>query len=313
MYKEKIIMPAKDLRKLQLIELEMLLELDRICRKNNVKYFLSAGTALGAVRHKGFIPWDDDLDVRMERTEYERFCEICKTQLNTDRFFLQNDKTDKEYRWGYAKMRRKGTEYLRAGQEVIKCFGGVSIDIFVIDNVPDNLISKFFYRIIRRLCIKTLWSVVGVTEDPNPIKRFIYRGVRHINKRIPLSIMEWMGKKSIGKETEYVCCTAFYRKNEFNVASTTSTSIEPVIRTKTKAEWFKDCIELEFEGFLFYICKDYDIYLSNKYGDYWHFPPESLRYIHPPVKYFLDVEIDLRGRNIEEYMNKEHIYLTCDI
>lgn len=94
MIEEKKYMPPNDLRKMQLIELEMLLELDRICRKHNIIYFLSAGTVLGAVRHKGFIPWDDDLDTRMSRSEFEKFCKVCETELDTSRFFLQTDKTD---------------------------------------------------------------------------------------------------------------------------------------------------------------------------------------------------------------------------
>lgn len=307
MNNEKLIMNTKDLRRLQLIELEMLLELDRICRENDIEYFLSAGTVLGAVRHKGFIPWDDDLDVRMFRSEYDKFCKICETELNTEKFFLQNDKTDKEYRWGYAKIRRKGTEYIRAGQEAIKCFSGVSIDVFVIDHVPDNYVLKIFYHVLRRGCIKTLWSVIGVTEEPNIFKRVLYKGLKHVNKNIPLAIIEWIGNWSIGKETEYVCCTAFYRKDDFGTLN------DKYMKFKfrdTKAKWFKDKIEMEFEGFLFYICKDYDSYLSYKYGDYWKFPPESKRYMHPPKKYSFDVDIDLRGRDVEEYMNKEYIYLT---
>lgn len=294
-----ITMPPGDLRKLQLIELEMLLEVDRICRENNIQYFLSSGTALGAVRHKGFIPWDDDLDIRMMREEYEKFCKVCETQLDTSKFFLQNDRTDKEYRWGYGKIRRKGTEYLRAGQEAIKCFSGVSVDIFVIDNVPDTLFFRYLHHIVRRACIKTLWSVIGVSEDSNPLKRFLYRGLRHVNKRIPLGIMEHMVSVLNKKKRKYICCTAFFREDNFNKNK------KKLVKEMPKAEWFEECVEIEFEGFLFYICKEYDKYLSNKYGDYWSLPPDEKRTLHPPKSYFLDVDIDLRGRDISEYMKRK--------
>ncbi len=300
---EKKIMPSKDLRKLQLIELEMLLEIDRICRKNDIAYSIYEGTALGAVRHKGFIPWDDDVDVCMFRREFEKFFEVCKTQLNTERFFLQTDKTDPGYRWGYAKLRRNGTEYLRAGQEAIQCVSGVSVDIFILDNVPDSALGRLVYHVIRRGCIKTLWSVIGVTADPNPLKRLLYRGLRHVNKRIPLGIMEWLARMSDKRETERMYCISFYRVDGFAAKRS-------LFQEGVRSEWFQEKTEIEFEGFPLYICRDYDQYLSEKYGDYWKYPPQSQRYIHPPKRYALDVDIDLRGRSVEEYRNREYIYLT---
>ena len=300
---DKPIMPSCDVRKLQLIELEMLLEVDRICRKHNIEYFLYAGTLLGAVRHDGFIPWDDDLDIHMDRREFDKFCEICKTELDTERFFLQTYKTDSEYRWGYAKIRRNGTEYLRLGQEAIKCHSGVSIDIFIFDNVPDSQLGRFLYHYIRRACIKTLYSVIGATQDTNPLKRFLYRGLRHVNKKIPLGIMERLAKISARKETEYVYCMSFYRQDGF-------INKEDYLHRAVKREWMREKIEINFEGFPFYAYKEYDKYLSFLYKNYWEYPPESQRFLHPPKQYDLNVDIDLRGRNVEEYMNKIYIYKT---
>lgn len=99
---------TKDLlEKLQKVELEMLIEVDRICRKNNIKYSIMYGTLLGAVRNSGFIPWDDDCDVVFKRDEYEKFFEACKKDLNTSKFFLQDHRTDPHYLFGYGKLRRK--------------------------------------------------------------------------------------------------------------------------------------------------------------------------------------------------------------
>ena len=80
----------KTLRKLQMIELEMLIELDRICRKNDIKYTIIGGTLIGALRNGGFIPWDDDIDVAMLRGEYEKFRKACKKDLDLSRFYFQD-------------------------------------------------------------------------------------------------------------------------------------------------------------------------------------------------------------------------------
>ena len=101
------------LEKLQKVELEMLIEVNRICRKNNINYSIMYGTLLGAVRNGGFIPWDDDCDVVFKRDEYEKFFEACKKDLDTSRFFLQEHRTDPYYLFGYSKLRRENTVFER--------------------------------------------------------------------------------------------------------------------------------------------------------------------------------------------------------
>ena len=96
---------------LKKIELEMLQEVDRICQKHNLVYTLAYGSLLGAIRHKGFIPWDDDIDIWMPREDYNRFKEICKTELN-EKYFYQGNETDKEYFYLFDKLRANDT-YLR--------------------------------------------------------------------------------------------------------------------------------------------------------------------------------------------------------
>ena len=129
---------AQEIRQLQMIQLEMLIEDDRICRKFDIQYNIIAGTLLGTVRHGGYIPWDDDADVALLRPEYEKFRKACKTDLDTSRFYFQDHRNTKGYRWGYGKLRRKGTLFHREYQEHLPYRQGVFIDIFPLDGVPDN-------------------------------------------------------------------------------------------------------------------------------------------------------------------------------
>lgn len=95
---------------------EILQELDRICRKYNIKYSLEGGTLLGAVKYGDFVPWDDDLDVVMLRTEYERFIMVCKNELS-EKFFLQNSDTEKNFPLNYTKLRYRESKYVQKNYE----------------------------------------------------------------------------------------------------------------------------------------------------------------------------------------------------
>lgn len=132
------------LEKLQKVELEMLIEVDRICRKNNIKYSIMYGTLLGAVRNSGFIPWDDDCDIMFKRNEYEKFFEACKKDLDTSRLFLREHRTDPRYLFGHSKSRRNDAVFKKDDQGNIKKYDDIFMDSFIHDNILEDTIEGYF-------------------------------------------------------------------------------------------------------------------------------------------------------------------------
>lgn len=255
------------LRKLQLTELEMLIEVDRICRKYDIKYSLDGGTLLGAIRHNGFIPWDDDADVVMLRSEYIKFYEACKSELDSKRFFLQEYRTDKAYRWGYSKMRRQGTVFLREGQEHVKCNQSVFIDIFIYDNVPNNIMMRNIHLFLCFCIRKGLYSEVGRKTEKNLLLRAWF----YLISKIP---RDWWFRR-IEIIAEYT------NQKESKLARHMTHPYRKECRYGLPKECFNDYIEKDFEGHIFKIFKKYDLYLTELYGDYMTMPPEEKRKVHP--------------------------------
>lgn len=126
----------------QKVMLEILQEIHKICVENNLTYWLEAGTLLGAVRHKGFIPWDDDSDVSMPRADYEKFLKIAQEKLPED-MFLQTQDTDKEYPLSWAKIRKNGTLLVETGETGNeKYHHGIFVDIFPYDYYESEEVIK---------------------------------------------------------------------------------------------------------------------------------------------------------------------------
>ncbi len=265
-------MPPKDLRKLQLIQLEMLIEVDRICRKCGIKYNIIAGTLLGAVRHKGYIPWDDDADVALLRPEYEKFREACKTELDKSRFYFQDHRNTKGYRWGYGKLRRKGTEFIRKGQEHMPYKSGVFIDIFPLDNVPDDELERWFHNLHCNLIRKTLWSAVGEKADKSSIMRALYSLLNLIPRKLVFLHYKCFQDKYNSTPTKMVRILTFPTPNK---------------NYGYFRRWYEESADYEFEGHIFKGIKDYDEYLTFKFGDYMKLPPEEQRKTHPATYYKL--------------------------
>jgi LPS biosynthesis protein len=259
----------EQLRQLQKIELEMLEEVDRICKKNNIRYTIIGGTLLGAVRHGGFIPWDDDADVAMLRSEYEKFCKVCERELNKDKFYFQNIDNTQGYRWGYAKLRRKDTLFIRKYQEHMPYEQGVFLDIFPIDATPDN----FFLRQIhdfKCFCVrKLLWSEVGKIAERNAIKRRLYI----ILSKIPEEKVKKAYRNLILKKNS----------STTNVVRTLTFPAPRKLRGYYR-RWFTETALIKFEDKMFYGVKDYEGWLTYEFGDYKKLPPIEKQKTHPVSK-----------------------------
>lgn len=268
---KRLKLSEEELAKLHNDLFSLLKELDRICRKHNIKYCLADGTLLGAVRHKGFIPWDDDVDVHMSRSEYERFCEICKTELDESKFFLQTQKTDKHYNWVYGKLRLKNTKYMRVGQEHLKQHAGIFMDIFPLDNAPDNKFIQWYFEVMCRMCRKIFWAPVGCVFKENAFSRLFFKVLCFIPKKLTIYIYEFFAKFYQNKETSlYAYYNMDYLKGQ---------------RQLIKKGWYGELTTMEFEGHEFFIPKDYDAILTQTYGDYMQFPPVEERIGSCPASY----------------------------
>ena len=136
-----ILMSDFNLRELQLKQVEILTVIKKICEDNEIKFSLFAGTALGAIRHNGFIPWDDDVDIVMSRNDYIKFKKVCEKEL-PNQYFYQDYHTDPGFTQCFAKIRDNNTTYIEEGTEDLKMNRGIFVDIFPFDVVPNSYIRR---------------------------------------------------------------------------------------------------------------------------------------------------------------------------
>lgn len=202
-------MNQEELRKMQMLQVELLEEVDRICTKHHISYSIEGGTLLGAIRHKGFIPWDDDVDIAMVRSEYKKFCKACEKDLDKEKFFLQNHDTDSEYRWGYAKVLKNDTSFVRYGQEHMKMRRGVYVEIFPMDGIPENPVEKIIFNLLRVCCRKIMWSEAGKVCCKNAVMRLWYRILNRIPVDRAFDMLDFLARKYDERKARYVTCLSF--------------------------------------------------------------------------------------------------------
>ena len=244
-----------DMRILHQHQLDIASEIDRICRKNHIKYSLYGGSVIGAVRHNGFIPWDHDIDIAMPRRDYEKFIKICKKDLS-DNYFFSCYKTEDLYPNNWGKMRNTTTVFLEQELAELPIHNGVFVDVHPIDNI----IPAFLGIQVK---MAGFWSCVHHVKIGYDKRKNWKTRVYKLFSVLPLSTINWL------RDITMRMFQPFQTKYVYKIAHP-NLGVYPIPRNT-----FEDLIEHSFEDKVFFIPRNYDEFLTKRYGNYMDYPPES--------------------------------------
>ncbi len=259
---EKLKLTEEQRQKVQELELEILLEVDRLCEKHNIRYALAYGTLIGAARHNGFIPWDDDIDIWMLRDDYERFRQICKEELG-NRYFYQTHDTDKEYYYLFDKIRMNDTVFKETFLSNHNIHHGIYIDIFPLDYVPDGLKEREkHYKKFRFWRLGLMSKYINIKARSGK-KKYQAMLLRLLYLFFPLGFLykkaNQIAIKYNEQTTKSVLCLSSVLRGTYNV------------------EYILNSQKHVFEGHKLQVPDNYDSILKSIYGDYMVMPPEEQR------------------------------------
>ncbi|MGL5434841.1 MAG: LicD family protein [Lachnospiraceae bacterium] len=267
------------LKQLQQVELEILKDFMDLCDRHGLVYFGIAGTGIGAVRHEGFIPWDDDIDVAMPRRDFERFLKYAKKELS-DRYVALNAKNDSRYPMMTTRFMKKGTIFIEEALKGARCPCGIFLDLYVLDNVADHRLAYqlqsweawFWSKLLILRCMPTpylfqtgwraklIWTICGA----------VHQG------------MKWLriSPQKLRGRCERVC-RRYERRNTRRMAFLPDTSPYWNVFDKTKLSPLR---KLKFEDTRLNFPNNVEELLTSQYGDYMQMPPEDKRKTHYPYK-----------------------------
>lgn len=268
-----------ELNKIQKLELEALKEIIDICEKLSIEYFLVGGSCLGAVRHNGFIPWDDDIDVGMTRENYEKFILNAPIILKKG-YFLQTPYNEK-VPYTFSKLRIDGTKFVEYSDRNVKMHHGIYVDIFPFDEAPDD--EKKNIKQFNK--IKRLTKLFALRNQPNRscerknikwkisniLRRFIFIILHLIPYKFLLKKIDKLAKKYNGTGQKMITLFSYSKRLESAISKDELYPLRPH----------------KFENIIVKIPNDYHAYLLRQYGNYMEFPPIKDQVGHKP--YYFDL------------------------
>lgn len=247
------------LRKLQLVVLSIAKDIDRLCRENGIEYYLGGGGAIGAIRHKGYIPWDDDLDFLMTYDHYERFVEVCKTKLDPDKYLLQLHPQGIPC----LKIRLKGTKIVEKGKaQAADDTDNVFLDVFRLEKAPEQVWKQKMQYYFSKVYVGYALSRSGYIAPNNTKKAALALAsclrVPIVKKFVEYQIMKYNKKKDVNV---FACLWGITRfKNTF-----------------TRKEIYGKPLYVPFEDTTLAMPEQYDTYLTQFFGNYMQLPPVEKR------------------------------------
>ena len=264
---------TREIKKLWAVEMDLALQLQKICQKHNIKYFAAGGTLLGAVRHTGFIPWDDDMDFVMLMDDFQKFCDVAEYELKEPYFF------EKNYAW--ARIRNLNTsawtryevKYALAPYNL-----GIFIDIFPLTVLPvnpvDRAIHKFIVKFFRKILAGERYILKLQSQGKCDAKKYLH------SSAIIYQLMKHVFKKPLSMKYMDICSRYEYLTDSTHVGFTSFRPYEERL-IFDKYIYAADPVKLPFENITVPVPKYYDEALKHQFGDYQKFIRGASRHMLP--------------------------------
>ena len=259
------VLTQTQLRDIQMVCLNLLKVFDAFCQKNGLLYYVCGGGCIGAIRHKGFIPWDDDIDVMMPRDDYEKLKALWPQQMDESEYKF-NDNTETLYlRTLWASISDENTTFIKDRQKDLDISHGIKLEIIPLDGCPSNR---------RKRKIQMFWALIHqiyINQEPPISKGSFLKGVGNLLLSIHRT---WPSRYRAAVRAEKRMSK--YSFNDCDHVTELTTRFQ-YMRNEYPKEAFAEAIRIPFEDFMMPVPVGYDTYLKMAFGNYMELPPESDR------------------------------------